>query len=122
MQLTFDMKHDLKRFIAVGTLTTALVMSAVGTANAAPADRDGLTDAQEKIAKTSPTKADTDRDGIRDGDEDRDRDGVDNTNELMLGLAINDANSGNDALPDGEEDRDGNGIDGEDEYDTDEDD
>ena len=120
VQITFDVKQDLKKLMAIGALSLALVIGSAGTANATTANRDrnGLTDAQEKITKTSPAKAYTDRDGIKDGDEDRDRDGVDNTNELRLKLKMNDANSDNDAVLDGDEYRDGDGIDNEDEDDT----
>jgi hypothetical protein len=60
------------------------------------ADRDGLTDAFEKLAGTDPTKADTDADGLSDGYEglvahtdplaaDTDLDGVPDATELSLG-------------------------------------
>ena len=72
MQLTLDLKQDIKKFLAISGFSLALIIGQTGVANAAPADadRDGLTAAQEKIAKTSPTKADTDGDGEEDGDED----------------------------------------------------
>src|SRR6184192_594061 len=43
-------------------------------------DHDGLTNLGEFESHTNPRDADTDNDGIEDGDEDRDHDGVDNDN------------------------------------------
>lgn len=69
-------------------------------------DRDGLSNLGEFRSKTSPRRSDTDRDGIRDGDEDADRDAVDNANETREGTRPRDRDSDNDGRSDGREDRD----------------
>src|SRR5919199_1189443 len=58
--------------------TMATVLWATGTANAAPRDADGdhLPNRVEvSVTHTSPRDADTDNDGIKDGNEDDDNDG-----------------------------------------------
>jgi hypothetical protein len=74
-------------------------------------DRDGLRNRAEFRSRTNPRKADTDGDGIEDGDEDRDRDGVDNFNEQDEGTKPNDRDTDNDGLKDGREDADHDGLD-----------
>jgi hypothetical protein len=69
-------------------------------------DRDGLTNRGEFLARTSPRRADTDRDHILDDDEDRDRDRVDNGNEEDEGTRPRDRDTDNDGIRDGSEDRD----------------
>src|SRR4051794_38133044 len=44
-------------------------------------DKDGLNNLGEFKSHTNPRHADTDNDGVEDGDEDADNDGVDNENE-----------------------------------------
>jgi hypothetical protein len=73
-------------------------------------DRDGLTNRGEYRAKTNPRRADTDRDGIRDDDEDADRDRVDNGNEEDEGTKPRDRDSDDDGKRDGREDRDRDGL------------
>ena len=87
MQLTFDVRQDIKRFLAVGGVSLALVMGTTAGAMAAPmdADRDGLSRGQEiRITETNPSDADSNNDGVRDGNEDEDRDGLDNTDDRAL--------------------------------------
>ena len=112
MQLTFDVKQDIKRFLAIGGTSLALIIGTTTGAMAATldADRDGLSRGQEiRITETNPNDADTDDDGIRDGNEDEDRDGVDNTNELALGLPMGDDDEDDDNVEDGDEDENRDG-------------
>jgi hypothetical protein len=110
VQLTFDVRQDVKQFLAVGGVSLALVMGTTAGAMAAPmdADRDGLSRGQEvRITETNPNDADSNNDGVRDGNEDKDRDGVDNTDDRALfGAAAMDDDSDNDELEDGDEDED----------------
>lgn len=78
-------------------------------------DRDGLSVLGEYLSGTSPRSADSDGDGIRDGDEDRDGDGLTNAAEIQLGTNPAEIDSDNDGIPDGEEDADLDGIRNEDE-------
>ncbi len=80
MQLTFDVRQDVKRFLAIGGVSLAMVLANAVPSFAAPtdSDRDGLTNAQEKVTRTSPYKADSDGDRIRDGQENPDKDGLNN--------------------------------------------
>ncbi len=120
MQLTLDVRQDIKRFLAIGGVSLALMIGNSGLANAAPApnsdgDRDGLTYKQEvRVTDTSPKDPDTDNDGIKDGNEDVDEDGVDNTDEIKLGTKLGDEDSDDDGIEDGDEDKDSDGIEDED--------
>src|SRR3954451_4234099 len=73
-------------------------------------DRDGLTNLQEYHLGTNPRRADSDRYGIRDGDEDFDRDGVDNANELREGTDPRRRDTDRDGISDGAEDADHDGL------------
>ncbi|MBB6281960.1 hypothetical protein [Geobacillus subterraneus] len=66
-------------------------------------DRDGLTNRVEYNLRLNPTKTDTDKDKILDGDEDTDRDGLTNSAEVALGTKPEDADSDNDRVKDGAE-------------------
>ncbi|AGT33439.1 hypothetical protein M493_16125 [Geobacillus genomosp. 3] len=66
-------------------------------------DRDGLTNRVEYNLRLNPTKNDTDKDKILDGDEDTDRDGLTNSAEVALGTKPEDADSDNDRVKDGAE-------------------
>ncbi|AMV12240.1 hypothetical protein GT3570_15095 [Geobacillus thermoleovorans] len=66
-------------------------------------DRDGLTNRVEYNLRLNPTKTDTDKDKISDGDEDTDRDGLTNSAEVALGTKPEDADSDNDRVKDGAE-------------------
>ncbi|WP_445613082.1 thrombospondin type 3 repeat-containing protein [Geobacillus sp. YF-1] len=66
-------------------------------------DRDGLTNRVEYSLRLNPTKADTDKDKVLDGDEDTDRDGLTNSAEIALGTKPKDADSDNDRIKDGAE-------------------
>jgi hypothetical protein len=51
-------------------------------------DNDGLPNAAEVLLKTNPKVADSDGDGILDGNEDSDRDGLSDGREFLLGTAM----------------------------------
>ena len=89
MKLTFNVDQDIKqikRALVAGGLSVALILGSAGMASAADRDRDddGLTNMQEKIVKTNPDRADSDRDGVKDGKEDRDDDGLNNLRDFGL--------------------------------------
>src|SRR3954454_24552524 len=73
-------------------------------------DHDGLSNIGEFRSRTRPHDADTDNDGIEDGDEDRDHDRVDNANEVREHTSPRDRDSDNDGVKDGREDRDRDGL------------
>jgi hypothetical protein len=66
-------------------------------------DRDGLNNLGEFRSRTNPRKADTDRDGINDANDDQDKDGVDNQEEMQEHTNPCDRDSDNDGVGDGEE-------------------
>jgi len=120
VQLTFDAKQDIRRFLAVAGTSAALVVGTTTGVMAAnmDADRDGLTRGQEiRITETNPNDADSNNDGVRYGNEDEDRDGLDNTDDRTLfgAAAMDDADA--DGTEDGDEDADNDGTDNEDEDD-----
>ena len=74
-------------------------------------DKDGLTNLGEFRSKTDPRDADSDGDGVEDGDEDRDRDDVDNAAEMDAGTHPAKRDSDDDGVDDGDEDSDEDGLD-----------
>ena len=86
-------------------------------------DGDGISDVYElTVLKTSPYKADTNEDGIPDGEEDADNDGLTNLCEYILGTNPHNPDSDGDGLSDYDEvekygtdplkaDTDGDGLD-----------
>lgn len=70
---------------------------------AVDADGDGLTNCQELTLGLDPGSADTDGDGIADGDEDTDGDGIANLAEVALGTYAFAADSDGDGFTDFEE-------------------
>ncbi len=95
--------------MAVGGVSLALVAGTTAGAMAAPmdADRDGLTKGQEvRITETNPNDADSNNDGVRDGNEDEDPDGFDNTNDRAFfgAAAMDDDDIDDDEIEDGDED------------------
>src|SRR3954447_19869859 len=66
-------------------------------------DKDGLDNRGEFRSKTNPRKADTDRDGIDDANDDQDDDGVDNRDEMREHTNPCDDDSDNDGVEDGDE-------------------
>jgi hypothetical protein len=74
-------------------------------------DGDGLSNTFElHWSHTSPTRKDTDRDGIRDDREDPDRDGLRNRYEMLAGTDPRRADTDRDGRKDGAENPDGDGL------------
>ncbi|MEA2403977.1 MAG: hypothetical protein QOE08_624 [Thermoleophilaceae bacterium] len=73
-------------------------------------DKDGLKNLGEFRAHTNPRDADSNNNGIEDGDEDRDHDGVDNANELREGTNPLVRDTNHNGRSDGREDRDRDGL------------
>jgi|GEM_PF-2104816 len=76
----------------------------VSVANCTDSDGDCLPDAFElTIPGLSPTTADSDGNGIEDGDEDSDEDGLTHLDEFFVGTTPTDDDSDDDGLTDGDE-------------------
>jgi hypothetical protein len=73
-------------------------------------DQDGVPDHLEPLMGLDPTKADTNGNGLLDGEEDFDRDGIPNAIEIILGLDPTKADSDGSGIPDGQKDRDNDGL------------
>src|SRR5215210_2499536 len=73
-------------------------------------DGDGLDNLTERRLRTTPLDADSDANGIRDGDEDSDRDGLRNTVELRAASNPWQADSNGDGINDAQDDPDGDGA------------
>ena len=73
-------------------------MAASSPSGGVDSDNDGLTDEEEEIEGTDPTKEDTDNDGLSDGD------------EVAFGSDPKNQDSDGDGLSDGDEDSDGDGM------------
>jgi len=65
---------------------------------------------EEFIVGTNSTNADSDKDGITDGEEDRDNDKIANYLEFELGYNPKNSDSDRDGLKDGDEDFDRDGV------------
>lgn len=68
-------------FAAAALPALAFAWCVGGAPPARDGDDDGLNDIQEEFFGTDPAAADSDRDGVSDGDEDRDGDGIANKDE-----------------------------------------
>jgi hypothetical protein len=73
-------------------------------------DDDGLSNWGEYRSRTKPKKADSDKDGIGDAEEDYDRDGLDNGSELDAGTDPGRKDTDRDGTRDGAEDADKDGL------------
>jgi hypothetical protein len=73
-------------------------------------DDDGLSNWGEFRSRTKPKKADSDKDGIGDAEEDYDRDGLDNGSEIDAGTDPGRKDTDRDGTRDGAEDADGDGL------------
>ena len=110
------MRGTSSRWRAVGAGLAALVLVVLAGAPSAWAaspdsDHDGLTNAFEiRRSGTSPTRKDTDRDGISDAREDPDHDGLTNLTEQAAATYPRRADSDGDGIRDGSEDPDADGL------------
>ncbi len=101
------------RIVLVGLVAAlfASVTSIGVVAAAADGDRDGLPDWFERDrSRTSVVRADTNRDGVRDGSEDPDRDRMTNRHEYLAGLHPRIADTDHDGTRDDREDQDTDGL------------
>jgi hypothetical protein len=91
-------------------LAIGLVLPAAA-AGATDSDHDGLPNLWERnYARTSPYRADTDRDGLPDRSEDFDRDGLTNIQEYRAGMRPRRADTDGDGIRDDREDTDRDGL------------
>jgi hypothetical protein len=81
-------------------------------------DKDGLSNLGEYRSATDPEDADSDNDGLEDGDEDGDRDNLDNGSEFDAGTNPVKSDTDRDRVKDGAEDSDGDGLSNADEDDS----
>ena len=74
MRLTFEVRQDIRRLVAVVGISLAFIVAQTAPALAATdSDRDGLSNRMERnVPETNPFDADSDNDGVEDGDEDED--------------------------------------------------
>lgn len=115
------MRHTPQRWHLIAPISAAFILSFTLNAHAGKIggpnddyDGDGLTNAQEKLVRTNPKKADTDKDGLSDGVEvndtqtnpkrkDSDRDHLSDSQELALQTDPLDDDSDDDGVEDGDE-------------------
>jgi hypothetical protein len=99
-------------WIAAATLLLLInVLAPATVAAASDSDHDGLPNWWERASShTNPFRADTNRNGIRDGAEDPDRDGLTNRQEYLAGMNPLRADSNRNGIRDGQEDTDGDGL------------
>ena len=78
MRLTFEVRQDIRRLVAVVGISLAFIVAQTAPALAATdSDRDGLSNRMERNGtETNPSfDADSDNDSVEDGDEDLEDDG-----------------------------------------------
>jgi Bacterial TSP3 repeat len=96
--------------LIVGALLVGALPAAAAASSTDP-DKDGLPTKWERDwSKTSPTKKDTDKDGIPDGSEDPDKDTLTNRQEYLAGMRPRRADSDRDGIRDDKEDTDKDGL------------
>lgn len=93
----------------VAALTTLLLLSLSVPVGAADTDKDGLRDGFEQRYGFSVTNPDTDGDGVVDSAEDNDGDGLGNLGEQRFGTHPRKRDSDGDGRIDSQEDKDHNG-------------
>ena len=101
------------RLVALTALVVSTAAWSAGAASAATSDTDGdsLTDAYEREwTKTSPTRRDSDGDGVVDGTEDLDADRLTNLQEQTSRTRPRTADSDGDGTRDDREDADADGL------------
>ena len=105
--------------VVVGALMGAFVVP--GTAMAAhrsahDLDGDGLSNRYERLhTHTNPRRADTNHNGIKDGNENPDHDGLTNRQEKVVGTNPLKSDTDGDGIKDGKDDQDHDGLDNKDE-------
>jgi hypothetical protein len=108
------MSHHLLRRSLLAAPALLLVLGVLAPASVAAAtdsDHDRLPNIWETTwSKTSPFRADTDRDGIRDDREDPDHDTLTNRMEYLSGMRPRRADSDRDGIRDDREDTDRDGL------------
>ncbi|MEJ7697125.1 MAG: hypothetical protein WKF78_11035 [Candidatus Limnocylindrales bacterium] len=103
--------HGLRIAGVVGALIAAMAVPGTVGAAGSDSDGDGLTNSFEVYkSHTNPYRADTDRDGIRDGREDPDRDRLNNAKEQKARLNLLRSDSDGDGVNDRNEDNDHDGL------------
>jgi hypothetical protein len=103
--------HTAARILVVAGLALIVVGLPASVAAAGDRDRDGLPDWFEvDRSRTSPSRADTDRDGQKDGVEDPDRDTLTNRQEYITGTHPRRADTDRDGRLDWREDADRDGL------------
>jgi hypothetical protein len=106
--------HAVNRHAVLAAVLAAVVVGSLpasALASSSDPDKDGLPSTWERdYSKTNPKKADTDKDGIKDGSEDPDRDTLTNRMEYLAGMRPRRADTDRDGIRDDKEDTDKDGL------------
>jgi Bacterial TSP3 repeat len=111
--IAIDRRHRIARTagLIAGTAILASLAFPAAVLGYTDSDHDGLSNKFERTRSlTNPYRADTDRDGIRDGKEDPDHDGLRNRYEFKAGTNPRRKDSDGDGIKDGLEDPDHDGL------------